>query len=250
MSLENLEPLAPFRNKSRPTFLFYHNSLLVRMVQGANAPALEKTLNECLTHMKNGAALEPLSLPGVGTLLGGEAPLANALMDNPSASVASLDASGLAPAEMTIALIKPDGMIPSVTEEVINTIKRHRFHIHRTRKLWLTRENVLDMYNEHRDAPWIGPVVNYLTCAPVMVLQLSKENSIQEWRELIGPANSIRARKDFPSTYAPCLSLESLFLLLTPAFSPPPHSSTPPVSAHTPPYPPAGFAGALGPTTS
>jgi nucleoside diphosphate kinase len=105
-------------------------------------------------------------------------------------------------AQQTITVIKPDGMLPAVLEQIVETIKRNRFDIVRMRKVWLTKEVATEFYKEHETQPYFGKLIAYMTSAPVLALVLSKENAVKAWREIMGPGNSKRAKDEAPKRYA------------------------------------------------
>ena len=47
---------------------------------------------------------------------------------------------------------------------------------------------------------WLTAIVIF-NSGPVVALQLVKDNAFKAWRDLIGPANSKRAKEDAPQTY-------------------------------------------------
>ncbi|KAI9324667.1 nucleoside diphosphate kinase [Zopfochytrium polystomum] len=51
---DNITVLEPFRNQSCPAFLFFYNGVLVKLVRGANAPLIERTVREHVDLEKSG----------------------------------------------------------------------------------------------------------------------------------------------------------------------------------------------------
>jgi nucleoside diphosphate kinase len=100
----------------------------------------------------------------------------------------------------TFALIKPDGMFPTVLEGIMDQIRLHRFSVMKKKKVWLTPEMVREFYKEHLERPFYHSLETYFTSGPCLALVLAKDDSVTEWRNLIGPANSHLAKESAPKT--------------------------------------------------
>jgi nucleoside diphosphate kinase len=100
----------------------------------------------------------------------------------------------------TFALIKPDAMAPNVVEGIMDQIRLSRFTIMKKKKVWMTPELVREFYKEHLERPFYQSLENYFTSGPCLALVLAKENAVTEWRDLIGPANSLQAKESAPKT--------------------------------------------------
>lgn len=62
----------------------------------------------------------------------------------------------------------------------------------------LTAEQCSDFYSEHYGKKFFPSLVAFMTSGPIVAMVLSKDNAIQQWRELIGPTNSIDAKETYP----------------------------------------------------
>jgi hypothetical protein len=140
---DQIEVLAKYRGHSRPCFLFFFGQTLVKVINGANSPAIEKTIHEQLDIEKSGGihvALLDLSFaPSVRTGLIAKAEGGSNADVTQTASSAALNLSSI---EHTLAFIKPDAMHPSTISEIFDTLKRNRIDIVSMKKVWLNREQV------------------------------------------------------------------------------------------------------------
>jgi nucleoside diphosphate kinase len=102
--------------------------------------------------------------------------------------------------EKTLAIIKPDAMIPTIIDQILSMIKWNRFHIVEQKKIWLTKEEAEVFYQEHKGRPFFETLVDFLSSAPVIALKLAKENAVTALRELLGPTNPHRAKDDAPKS--------------------------------------------------
>jgi nucleoside diphosphate kinase len=59
-------------------------------------------------------------------------------------------------------------------------------------------------YAEHRERPFFPGLVEFMASGPLVAAVLSKPGAVQEWRELIGPTNSLEARAKAPKRWGKC----------------------------------------------
>lgn len=102
------------------------------------------------------------------------------------------------PPSMTIAVIKPDGMLHQ--QDIMDILKQHHFKIKHDITLHLTPELVAEWYYDKQEASYYPELVNYLTRSEVRVMQLSRMGAVTQLRKLIGPTDSVKARLLFPKS--------------------------------------------------
>jgi len=95
--------------------------------------------------------------------------------------------------EKTLAIIKPDLVTAGRTGSVVELIELNKFNISKISKLQLSQKQAQEFYAIHKDKPFFGELVEYMTSGPVVVMVLEKENAVQEWRDLIGATNPAKA---------------------------------------------------------
>ncbi|KAK0149510.1 Thioredoxin domain-containing protein 3 [Merluccius polli] len=103
------------------------------------------------------------------------------------------------PVQRTLALIKPDAM-QDHREEILEEIRGGGFSVSRLKEEVLSREAAEELYRDHRDQPFFGPLVDFMCGGPCLVLVLTKENAVEEWRAMMGPADPTEARETAPGT--------------------------------------------------
>ncbi len=96
-------------------------------------------------------------------------------------------------AETTLAIIKPDAVKNKQIGAIIELIERNGFHIAGMRKMQLSRAEAEAFYAAHKARSFFGELVDYMVSGPVVVLSLSKESAIQEWRDLMGATDPAKA---------------------------------------------------------
>lgn len=62
----------------------------------------------------------------------------------------------------------------------------------------LTQQRAREFYAEHDGKPFFPKLVEFMTSGPIYGLILGKANAIKDWRALMGPTNSLIAKKDAP----------------------------------------------------
>jgi len=91
--------------------------------------------------------------------------------------------------ERTFAMIKPDAVAAGHTGAIIQLIEKNGFKIVGMRKELLPRETVEKFYAVHKERPFFGELVEFITSGPVVLLALEKEGAIKAWRDLMGATN-------------------------------------------------------------
>ncbi|KAL5261155.1 hypothetical protein ACHWQZ_G007005 [Mnemiopsis leidyi] len=100
--------------------------------------------------------------------------------------------------ERTLAIIKPDAIDQSAA--ILRFIEDHGFAILQQRRLHMTPEQCSDFYAEHYGKMFFPSLVSFMSSGPIIAMVLAKENSILEWRDLLGPTSSHRARETHPES--------------------------------------------------
>ena len=107
--------------------------------------------------------------------------------------------------ERTLSIIKPDAVGKDVIGEIYSRFERAGLKIVAARMLHLSREQAGAFYAVHKERPFYGELVDFMTSGPVMVQVLEGEDAIARNREVMGATNpkdaapgSIRA--DFAQT--------------------------------------------------
>lgn len=88
--------------------------------------------------------------------------------------------------EYTLAIIKPEAVIYRM--EIERRIYTEGFEIYQTRWLQLTPEQVSEFYNDHFSELSFPRLVAYMSSGSIVVFVLAKQNAVEEWKRIIGPA--------------------------------------------------------------
>ena len=95
--------------------------------------------------------------------------------------------------EGTLAIIKPDAYARRI--EIEERIMKEGFLLVEKKRLRFTRELAEEFYEDHREEPYFGDLLDYMTSGDSMALCLGRENGVSHWRNVIGPTRVSEARK-------------------------------------------------------
>ncbi|XP_053554723.1 thioredoxin domain-containing protein 6 [Bombina bombina] len=103
------------------------------------------------------------------------------------------------PVEQTLATIKPDAL-EEHRDEILERIQGAGFTISQIKETSLSREMAEEFYKEHKGKPFYEQLINYMCKGSCLMMILSKENAVQEWRALMGPTDPSEAQKTSPDS--------------------------------------------------
>ncbi|MGZ8610713.1 MAG: nucleoside-diphosphate kinase [Actinomycetota bacterium] len=95
--------------------------------------------------------------------------------------------------ESTLLIVKPDGVRRALVGEVLRRVEAKGLRIAEMRMLQIDRALAEEHYAEHREKPFFGELVDFITSGPVVVARLEGEDAIDVWRTLMGPTNPASA---------------------------------------------------------
>jgi len=107
--------------------------------------------------------------------------------------------------ERTLSIIKPDAVAKNVIGEIIARFEKAGLNIVGAKLMQLSEEKAGGFYAEHKERPFFGDLVGFMTSGPVVVQILEGENAIAKNRDLMGATNPAEAdagtiRADFAET--------------------------------------------------
>lgn len=104
--------------------------------------------------------------------------------------------------ERTLSIIKPDAVAKNVVGEIIARFEQADLTLVAAKMLHLSQEQAEGFYAEHKERPFFGALVEFMTSGPVIVQVLEGEGAVLKNRELMGATNPEEAaagtiRSDF-----------------------------------------------------
>lgn len=96
--------------------------------------------------------------------------------------------------ERTLSIIKPDATgVAGAAGEILARFERAGLRILALKRIQLSEQLARGFYAVHKERPFYGDLVKFMTSGPVVVSVLEGENAIQAHRDLLGPTNSEEA---------------------------------------------------------
>lgn len=104
--------------------------------------------------------------------------------------------------ERTFSIIKPDATRRNLTGAINERIEGSGLRIVAQRRIKMSREQAEGFYGVHRERPFYGSLVAFMTSGPVVVQVLEGDNAVAKYREVMGATDPAKAaagtiRKDF-----------------------------------------------------
>lgn len=93
----------------------------------------------------------------------------------------------------TLAIIKPDAVNNNHIGEIIAMINKAGFKIKALKMIKLSEDAAKAFYEIHKEKPFYGELVEYMTSGPCVPIALEKENAVEDYRKLIGATNPANA---------------------------------------------------------
>jgi nucleoside-diphosphate kinase len=90
-------------------------------------------------------------------------------------------------------MIKPDATAKGYTGGILGKINAAGFRIVAMKMLHLSAEKAGDFYAVHRERPFYGELVEFMSSGPITAAILEKENAVDDFRTLIGATNPAQA---------------------------------------------------------
>ncbi|KAJ1977807.1 hypothetical protein H4R34_003440 [Dimargaris verticillata] len=107
--------------------------------------------------------------------------------------------SGLRSAdEQTLAIIKPDAMAEGHKEAIVHQIEARGYAIVASMEKTLAREEAAQFYVHLKGQMYYDAYVDFMSSGPVYIMTLKGDNVVNGWREIIGPTNPMKAKRDVP----------------------------------------------------
>jgi len=97
--------------------------------------------------------------------------------------------------ERTLSIVKPDGVSRNLIGEVYRRFEQAGLRIVAARMKHLSQREAEQFYAEHRERPFYGDLVRYMTGGPFMVQVLEGEGAIGKTRDPMGATDPTKAAK-------------------------------------------------------
>ncbi|MCB0412199.1 MAG: nucleoside-diphosphate kinase [Bdellovibrionales bacterium] len=104
--------------------------------------------------------------------------------------------------EITFSIIKPNAVKKNAIGAIINKFESNGLKIAACKMVRLDRTTCETFYAEHKERPFFGELVDFMTSGPVVLMALSGENAVIKNRDIMGATDPAKAemgtiRKEF-----------------------------------------------------
>ena len=104
--------------------------------------------------------------------------------------------------ERTLSIIKPDATRRNLTGAIVDRFEKAGLRVVAQKRLLLSQAQAEAFYEVHRERPFFGSLVGFMTSGPVVVQVLEGEGALARNREVMGATDPAKAaagtiRKDF-----------------------------------------------------
>jgi nucleoside-diphosphate kinase len=95
--------------------------------------------------------------------------------------------------ERTFSIIKPDATARNLTGAINAMIEQAGLRIIAQKRILITRAQAETFYGVHRERPFFGELVDFMTSGPVVVQVLEGDNAIVKYRDVMGATDPSKA---------------------------------------------------------
>jgi nucleoside-diphosphate kinase len=95
--------------------------------------------------------------------------------------------------DRTFSILKPDATARNLTGRINAVIEAAGLRIVAQRRIRMDRAQAEQFYEVHKERPFYGELVDFMTSAPVVVQVLEGENAVAKYREVMGATNPAHA---------------------------------------------------------
>lgn len=96
-------------------------------------------------------------------------------------------------AERTLLIIKPDAVAKNAIGGILQRLEAEGFVIRELQKLQLSQERAEAFYEVHKERPFFGELVEFMTSGPAVPTVLERDNAVAHLRGFIGETDSTKA---------------------------------------------------------
>lgn len=96
-------------------------------------------------------------------------------------------------AERTLSILKPDATARNLTGAINAVIEESGLRIIAQKRVWLSEGQAQGFYAVHKERPFFGDLVTFMTSGPVVVQVLEGDNAVTRYRDVMGATNPANA---------------------------------------------------------
>jgi len=137
----------------------------------------------------------PLYLSPVSDLYSGQALGKGAACRYRAATIFPNDKVSPMAIERTFSMIKPDATRRNLTGAITQKFEEAGLRVVASKRVWMSRREAEGFYAVHKERPFFGELVEFMSSGPTVVQVLEGENAIARNREIMGATNPANAEE-------------------------------------------------------
>jgi nucleoside-diphosphate kinase len=104
--------------------------------------------------------------------------------------------------QRTFTILKPDSVAAGNAGAIISRLEKEGFRIVAMKRVHLTEKQAQGFYYVHKERPFFGSLVKFMSEGPIIPMVLEADNAIEKLRKVMGATDPAKAdagtiRKDF-----------------------------------------------------
>lgn len=95
--------------------------------------------------------------------------------------------------QRTLSILKPDATARNITGQINTVLENAGFKIVAQKRIQLSEAQAGAFYAVHKERPFYGELVSFMTSGPVVVQVLERDDAVAKYREVMGATNPANA---------------------------------------------------------
>ncbi|AKO93967.1 nucleoside-diphosphate kinase [Priestia filamentosa] len=95
--------------------------------------------------------------------------------------------------EKTFIMVKPDGVQRNIVGDVVTRFEKKGFQLVGAKLMHVSEDLAKEHYKEHKEKPFFGELVDFITSSPVFAMVWEGENAVTVARKMLGKTNPAEA---------------------------------------------------------
>ncbi|MCY8232747.1 nucleoside-diphosphate kinase [Priestia filamentosa] len=95
--------------------------------------------------------------------------------------------------EKTFIMVKPDGVQRNIVGDVVTRFEKKGFQLVGAKLMNVSEDLAKEHYKEHKEKPFFGELVDFITSSPVFAMVWEGENAVTVARKMLGKTNPAEA---------------------------------------------------------
>lgn len=97
--------------------------------------------------------------------------------------------------DMTLAILKPDTVEAGNAGKVLAHLEKEGFKIRAIKQVRLTEAQARAFYEVHKERPFYGSLVEFMTSGPVIPVALERDSAVPQLRQVMGATDVSKAEE-------------------------------------------------------